>query len=78
MALIIGHELDQAAREASLHGAEVVQLADDPALAEYQTELWTAVLRQALVEHSPRVLLVPATGRGRDYGPRTAGELELG
>ena len=78
VALIIGHELDQAAREASLHGAEVVQLADDPALAEYQTELWTAVLRQALVEHSPRVLLVPATGRGRDYGPRTAGELELG
>jgi electron transfer flavoprotein alpha subunit len=23
-------------------------------------------------------MLVPATGRGRDYGPRTAGELELG
>ena len=28
--------------------------------------------------HLPRALLVPATGRGRDYGPRTAGELELG
>ena len=40
--------------------------------------MWTAVLRQVLVEHSPRVLLVPATGRGRDYGPRTTGELELG
>ena len=78
VALIIGHELDEAAREAALHGAEVVYLADDPALAEYHPELWTAVLRRVLVEHLPRVLLVPATGRGRDYGPRTAGELELG
>jgi electron transfer flavoprotein alpha subunit len=36
------------------------------------------VLRQVLVEHDPRVLLIPATGRGRDYGPRAAGDLELG
>ena len=78
VALLIGHELDEPAREAALHGAEVVYLADDPALAEYHPELWTAVLRRVLVEHLPRVMLVPATGRGRDYGPRTAGELELG
>jgi electron transfer flavoprotein alpha subunit len=55
-----------------------VYLADDPALTEYHPELWTAVLRRVLVDYSPRVVLVPATGRGRDYGPRTAGELELG
>jgi len=35
VALLIGHELDEPAREAALHGAEVVYLADDPALAEY-------------------------------------------
>jgi electron transfer flavoprotein alpha subunit len=78
VALLIGHKLDEPAREVALHGAEVVYLADDPALAEYHPELWTAVLRRVLVDHLPRVLLVPATGRGRDYGPRTAGELELG
>jgi electron transfer flavoprotein alpha subunit len=78
VALLIGHELDEPAREAAQHGAEVLYLADDPALAEYHPELWTAVLRRVLVEHLPRVMLVPATGRGRDYGPRTAGELELG
>jgi electron transfer flavoprotein alpha subunit len=78
VALLIGHELDEPAREAALHGAEVAYLADEPALAEYHPELWTAVLRKVLVEHLPRVMLVPATGRGRDYGPRTAGELELG
>ena len=55
VALLIGHELDEPAREAALHGAEVVYLADDPALAEYQPELWTEVLGRVLVEHSPRV-----------------------
>ena len=78
VALLIGHQLDEAARQAALHGAEAVYLADDAALADYHPELWTAVLRRVLVEHSPHVVLVPATGRGRDYGPRTAGELELG
>ena len=76
--LLIGHELDEPARTAAMHGAEVVYLADDPALAEYHPELWTAVLRKVLAVYSPHALLIPATGRGRDYGPRTAGELELG
>ena len=78
VALLIGHRLDEPARAAAMHGAEALYLADDPALAEYHPELWTAVLRKVLVDHSPHALLVPATGRGRDYGPRTAGELELG
>ena len=74
----IGHELDERGAEAARHGAEVVYIVDDPALADYHPELWAAVLRQRAREHVPRVLLVPATGRGRDYGPRAAGDLELG
>ena len=76
--LLIGHELDAAAKEAATHGAEVVVTVDDPALAEYHPELWAEVLRRVLAEHLPRAVLIPATGRGRDYGPRAAGELELG
>jgi electron transfer flavoprotein alpha/beta subunit len=78
VALLIGHDLEGAAREAAAHGAEVIHAVDDPALAEYQAELWAEVLRRILVEHEPRAVLIPATGRGRDYGPRAAGELELG
>ena len=78
VALLIGHELDPAAKEAAAHGAEVVVTVDDPALVEYHPELWAEVLRRVLVEHVPRAVLIPATGRGRDYGPRAAGELELG
>jgi electron transfer flavoprotein alpha subunit len=78
IALLIGHDLDAAAQEAAAHGAEVVCTVDDPALADYHPELWAEVLRRVLAEHLPRAVLVPATGRGRDYGPRAAGDLELG
>jgi len=78
VALLIGHDLDAATKEAAAHGAEVVHTVDDPVLAEYHPELWTEVMRRVLAEHLPRAVLVPATGRGRDYGPRAAGDLELG
>ncbi len=78
VALLIGHNLAEAIAELARHGAEVVYAVDDEALATYHPELWAAVVTQVLEEHTPRVLLIPATARGRDYGPRAAGELELG
>ncbi len=78
VALVIGHGLDDAIRELGRHGAEVVYAADDSALADYHPELWSAVLHDVLARHSPHVLLIPATTQGRDFGPRAAGELELG
>jgi electron transfer flavoprotein alpha subunit len=78
VALLIGHDLEPAAREAASYGAEVVFAVDDPALAEYHPELWAHVLRRVVADQSPHVVLIPASGRGRDYGPRAAGDLELG
>jgi electron transfer flavoprotein alpha subunit len=78
VALVIGHGLDDAAREAVRRGAEVVVVVDDERLAGYQPDLWAAALRQVLERERPHALLIPATSRGRDYGPRAAGELELG
>ncbi|HEV8601769.1 MAG TPA: hypothetical protein VGQ68_00085 [Gaiellaceae bacterium] len=78
VALLIGHDLDAAVSELAHHGAEVIHTAEDPALADYHPELWAAVLRRVLTEQRPHVVLIPATARGRDFGPRAAGELELG
>ena len=78
VALVLGHGLEEAAREAIRHGAEAVVLVDDERLRDYQPDLWADALRQVLERERPHALLIPATTRGRDYGPRAAGELELG
>src|SRR5439155_10840923 len=78
VALLLGQGLDSAAREAVRHGAEAVVLVDDERLREYQPDRWAGALREVLEEERPHALLIPATNRGRDYGPRAAGELELG
>jgi electron transfer flavoprotein alpha subunit len=78
VALLLGHRLDEPAGEAIRHGAEVVVRVDDERLGDYQPGLWSDAVRQVLEQERPHVLLIPATSRGRDYGPRAAGALELG
>jgi electron transfer flavoprotein alpha subunit len=78
VALVMGHRLERAASDAVRHGAEAVLVVDDARLGDYQPDLWAAALRQVLERERPHALLIPATSRGRDYGPRAAGELELG
>src|SRR5919197_819694 len=78
VALVMGHGLDSAAREAVRHGAETVVVVDDERLGDYQPDLWASAPRQVLERERPHAVLIPATSRGRDYGPRAAGDLELG
>lgn len=78
VALVLGHELVEATAEAARHGAERVVTVDDERLAEYHPDTHAAALRHVVEEHEPHVLLIPSTAAGRDYGPRVAGELELG
>jgi electron transfer flavoprotein alpha subunit len=78
IALILGNDLSGVAQEAVRHGAERVVLVDDERLAEYHPETFAAALRRIVEEERPHALLIPSTAQGRDYGPRVAGELELG
>jgi electron transfer flavoprotein alpha subunit len=78
VALIFGHGLGAAAREAERYGAERVILVDNERLADYHSDTYTAALRRVVERERPHVLLIPSTMTGRDYGPRVAGELELG
>ena len=78
VALVLGDDIAGASREAGRHGAEVVVEAASPDLRDYHPERWSAALRRVLERERPHVLLVPASASGRDFGPRAAGELELG
>ena len=78
VALLLGDDVEEAAREAARYGAEVVVTVEDVGLAEYEPGVWAGALVEVLRSEQPHVLLIPATSRGRDYGPRAAGALELG
>ena len=78
VALVLGADVEDAVREAARFGAEVVYAGEDAALAEYHPETFAAAVRQIVEEHEPHAFLIPASARGRDFGPRVAGELELG
>jgi electron transfer flavoprotein alpha subunit len=77
-ALLAGHRLDEAAKDAIRHGAEAAYVVDDASLADYDAARLAAALRLVVERERPHVLLIPASARGRDYGPRLAGELEVG
>src|SRR5207249_8048295 len=56
----------------------IVVVAEHEGLRAPVADAWAAALRQVVERERPHVLLIPATARGRDLGPRVAGELELG
>jgi electron transfer flavoprotein alpha subunit len=78
VALVLGHQVEDAAGEAARYGAERVVVVDDERLADYHPETYAAALGQVVERERPHALLIPSTAVGRDYGPRVAGELELG
>ena len=78
IALVIGHDLGGVAREAARYGAERVVVVDDERLADYHPDPYFSALRRVVESERPHALLIPSTIMGRDYGPRVAGELELG
>lgn len=77
-AVLIGSGLDACHAQLAAHGAETIYAADDPRLADYDTDLYADVLTDAIRTHAPKVVLLGATAIGRDVAPRVAARLGLG
>jgi electron transfer flavoprotein alpha subunit len=72
---LIGTDLDAAAQAAIAAGASTVYVAEDAALAQYQTDAYLPVAA-ALVQHAAStVVLIGQTSMGRDLAPRLAARL---
>jgi electron transfer flavoprotein alpha subunit len=78
IALVLGTDIAAAVEDASRFGAEVVYTGEHEGLREYVPQRWVGAVRSIVERERPHVLLFPATLRGRDLGPRVAGELEYG
>ncbi len=67
-----------ATADAGRHGADVVYLAEHPALADYLAEPYARVVADAVLAHRPTAILLAATTTGRDLAPRVASMLGTG
>jgi electron transfer flavoprotein alpha subunit len=76
--LIGGADVTSHAATLAAFGAERVYVAADPALENYTTDGYTAVLTEAIKQYHPAVVLSGSTANGRDLAPRVAARLNLG
>jgi electron transfer flavoprotein alpha subunit len=77
-ALVLTGSADSVVADAARHGADVVYLAADPALAPYRTDPWSRTVVEVIRAHRPDTVLFAATTSGRDLAPRVASELSTG
>jgi electron transfer flavoprotein alpha subunit len=77
-AVLVGLGVEGLAAELASHGADKVDLFDDPALGAYATEPYARALAQAVTEAKPAAVLVPFTAMGKDLAPRAAARLGAG
>jgi electron transfer flavoprotein alpha subunit len=77
-AVLIGSDTKDSAEKLIAHGADIVYLADDPALAYFTDETYGAVLTKLIQEHKPEVVLAGATAIGRSFIPGVANTLGAG
>src|SRR5580704_16106988 len=74
-ALILGSNVASIAAEIA-RSVDQVLVADLPALAQYDAELWSAAAAQIATEGEASVILIGGSRSGREYSPRVAVKLD--
>ncbi len=77
-AVFIGHGIKDKAKELIAHGADIVYVADDPALKDFNDDSYSAVLTTLATLHKPEIILAGATAIGRSFFPKVAAKLYTG
>ena len=77
-AVVLSAAAGSAVQDAGRHGADVVYLAEDPALTTYLAEPYARVIADAVRDRAPVAVLFAATTTGRDLAPRVASMLDTG
>ena len=77
-AVLLGHGFSDEAEKLIAAGADLVYVADDPALEHFTDDAYGNVLIDLISEHKPEVVLAGATAMGRSFIPRVATSLKTG
>jgi electron transfer flavoprotein alpha subunit len=76
--IVIGEKVEHLAKEAFTYGASKVYLVDDPVFHYYRTESYYKALVYLIGKYKPEIVLVGATGLGRDLAGAVATKLATG
>ncbi len=74
----IGDKVEHLAREAFAYGASKVYLVDDPVFHYYRTESYYKACCHLVKKYKPEIVLIGATGLGRDLAGAIATSLQTG
>lgn len=77
-ALFLGHDISDKARELLHYGADKVFVYDQPELARFAIEPYTAAFADFIEDLKPGSILVGATTVGRQLAPRVAARMKTG
>lgn len=78
VAVLLGHDMEDSARELIHYGADKVIFADNPRLAEFHDDSYAQVLVNLIKEHKPNIVLTGATSVGRSFIPKVAMRIHTG
>ena len=77
-AVLAGAGIRGRAADLIAHGADVVYVADDPALKDFNDDAYADVLTALARQHKPEIILAGATAIGRSFFPKVASTLYAG
>lgn len=77
-AVVIGHQVEALCHEAFSYGATKAYLLDAPLYADYRTQPYLEAMCHLITQHKPEVILMGATGMGRDLAGAVATRVGTG
>jgi electron transfer flavoprotein alpha subunit len=77
-AVLLGHDMEPAARELVHYGADEVIYVDDPVLGQFKDGPYASVLSDLIEERKPGIVLAGATFMGRSFIPSVASRVNTG
>ena len=78
VAVVIGKDVEDAAKDAICYGADSAILVDGPEYEYYTTDAFAKALIALVQKYKPETLMIGATTNGRDMGPRVSCHLKTG
>lgn len=75
---VIGDHVSELADEIIFNGADIVYVAEDKSLKDYNTEVYADIISEQVNKEKPEIFILGATPIGRDLAPRLSFRLKTG